>query len=122
MSISPQDPMNQQLDLPLERDDTAVLPARLGFPVATDGGAPFDDVSRFFEPWWPGALAHLRRLGDSIELRTEHLTDPLSVFPELTSVRAGLAADGSIIEGTLLALDAEGRPDAHLLRRRLGDR
>ena len=30
-----------------------------------------------------------------------------------------LEADGVVIEGTLLALDAEGRPDARLLRRHL---
>jgi bifunctional non-homologous end joining protein LigD len=95
------------------------LPARLGFPVATDGGTPFDDDERYFEPWWPGAQAFLKRNGDHIEIRTEHLSDPLAEFPELRSSVAHLAADGVIIEGTLLALDDEGRPDMRLLRRRL---
>lgn len=112
--------MSQQLPLPL--DDAAAggapaLPARLGFPVATDGGSPFDDDERFFEPWWPGAHAFLCRSGDRIELRTEHLSDPLTAFPELGDVAERLAGDGIVVEGTLLALDAEGRPDARLLRR-----
>jgi len=112
--------MNQQLHLPLDRsDDAPALPARLAFPVATDGGVPFDDEARFFEPWWPGAHAFLKRAGDFVEMRTEHLSDPLAVFPELRDGLRLLPADGLIVEGTLLALDADGRPDAGLLRRRL---
>jgi bifunctional non-homologous end joining protein LigD len=85
--------------------------------VATEGGRPFDDDDRFFEPWWPGAHVFLCRSGDHVELRTEHLSDPLAAFPELRDVAERLAGDAVIVEGTLLALDAEGRPDARLLRR-----
>lgn len=111
--------MSQQLPLPLGGPGvpTPALPSRLGFPAATEGGRPFDDDERFFEPWWPGAHVFLCRSGDHVEIRTEHLSDPLSTFPELRSVAQGLTADGIIVEGTLLALDAEGRPDARLLRR-----
>ncbi len=94
-------------------------PAALGFPVATEGLGPFDDDERFFEPWWPGAQALLRRSGGRLDLRTSHLADPLVTFPELRGLARNLAADGLIVEGTLLALDAAGRPDARLLRRRL---
>jgi bifunctional non-homologous end joining protein LigD len=108
--------------LPLRLDDAPgaagfALPSRLGFPVATEGGSPFDDEERFFEPWWPGAHVFLFRSGGRVELRTEHLSDPLAAFPELRAVAARLSADGVIVEGTLLALDMEGRPDARLLRR-----
>jgi bifunctional non-homologous end joining protein LigD len=54
-----------------------------------------------------------------LQMRTEHLTDPLLVFPELASVARHIRADGVIVEGTLLALDEAGRPDPQLLRRRL---
>jgi bifunctional non-homologous end joining protein LigD len=112
--------MDDQLQLLIDDDDTRPgVPARLGFPVAADGGRPFDDDARFFEPWWPGAHALLRRAGDRLELRTEHLSDPLAIFPELRDSLADLRGDGLIVEGTLLALDEEGRPDAALLRRRL---
>jgi bifunctional non-homologous end joining protein LigD len=114
--------MTHQLPLPLDPDDAdsgRALPAHLPFSVATDGGQPFDDVERYFEPWWPGAQAFLRRSGDHLEIRTEHLSDPLVIFPELRPGLRGLAADGVIIEGTLLALDDAGRPNAGLLRRRL---
>ena len=119
---SPGATVNRQLPLPLpggDADSLFALPARLAFPVATEGGSPFDDDERFFEPWWPGAHAFLRRSGPQVELRTEHLSDPLAAFPELRGIVSRLSADGVIVEGTLLALDQEGRPDARLLRRRL---
>jgi hypothetical protein len=74
---------DRQLWLPLGSPEPTIppLPARLGLPVATEGGSPFDDDDRFFEPWWPGAQALLRREGDRVELRTEHLSDPLAAFP-----------------------------------------
>lgn len=87
--------------------------------MATDGGRPFDDDERLFEPWWPGAHAFLRYADGHLEIRTEHLSDPLAAFPELRQISAHLAADDVIVEGTLLALDPEGRPDMRLLRRRL---
>jgi bifunctional non-homologous end joining protein LigD len=114
--------IDRQLSFPLgdpADGSRPALPARLGFPVPTEGGRPFDDDERFFEPWWPGALALLRREGDRVELRTEHLSDPLAIFPELRAMASLLAADGVIVEGILMALDAEGRPDPRLLRRHL---
>ena len=113
--------MNQQLHLPIDGsgDETPALPARLALPIAADGGRPFDDDGFFFEPWWPGTYAFLRRSGGTLEMRTEHLSDPLAIFPELRESLEALTADGVIIEGTLLALDDRGRPDASLLRRRL---
>ena len=113
--------MDQQLRLPIDdaEVDAGALPMRLGFPLATDGGRPFDDDAFFFEPWWPGTPAFLRRSSATLELRTEHLSDPLAMFPELRDDLMALTAEGVIIEGTLLALDDRGRPDASLLRRRL---
>jgi bifunctional non-homologous end joining protein LigD len=113
--------MNQQLHLPIDGagDERPSLPARLAFPIASEGGRPFDDDAFFFEPWWPGTHAFLRRSGGTLEMRTEHLSDPLAIFPELRSSLEALNSDGIIIEGTLLALDDRGRPDASLLRRRL---
>ena len=112
--------MNQQLHLPIdEADDRPALPTRLGFPIANDGGRPFDDDAFFFEPWWPGTPAFLRRGSGLLELRTEHLSDPLAIFPELRASLSLIPADDTIVEGTLLALDDEGRPDTALLRRRL---
>jgi bifunctional non-homologous end joining protein LigD len=115
----------QQLTLALDAlgggEQDGAAPS-LPFPPVADGGPPFDDDGRFFEPWWPGTPAFLRREGDQLEMRTQHLCDPLQAFPELRSLLPSLAAERLIIEGTLLALDRDGRPDAALLRRRLSGR
>ena len=108
------------LELSAEQADHPDLPSRLSLPLAAEGHTPFDDEAYFFEPWWSGAHATLKREGDLLVLRTEHLADPLLAFPELTELSSQLRADGVIIEGSLLALDADGRPDSRLLRRRLG--
>lgn len=116
--------MNRQLSLDLSgRADAgpSPLPTRVEFAMPTRGGAPFDDDGHFFEPWWPGAQAHLRVQDGVMQLRTEHLIDPLLAFPELQTALDHIHANGIIIAGTLLALDGDGRPDARLLRHRLAD-
>lgn len=116
-------PPSDQLPLSLDGDgdERPPLPVRLSLPLATEGHAPFDDEAYLFEPWWPGAHATIKREGERLLLRTEHLADPLVAFPDLRDVLTQLSADGIIVEGTLLALDREGRPDPRLLRRCLSD-
>ena len=86
-----------------------------------DGPAPFDDDGWFFEPWWPGVLATVVVDGGRVDLIADQLTDPLPAFPELRTVASQLNAAAAVITGTLLVLDADGRPDAPGLRRRLTD-
>lgn len=88
-------------------------------PQAAD--APFDDPDWFFEPWWPGASALAYLDGGRIRLQIGHLADPLEAFPEMAAIGSQFRADRLIVEGSLLVLDDEGRPDAELLRRRLAD-
>jgi bifunctional non-homologous end joining protein LigD len=109
-----------QLALDIGPSARAVLPERLRpmLPMAGDGA--FDDAEWFFEPWWPGAST-LAWIDDGrVRLQTEHLADPLEAFPELASIAAQFSDDALIVEGALLVLDDEGRPDGELLRRRLG--
>lgn len=115
------DPAEGQMPLSLSESTSQgpELPSRISLPLAGEGHAPFDDDAYFFEPWWPGAHATLKREGHRLILATEHLADPLLAFPELAQLAERISADGLIIEGTLLALDADGRPDTRLLRRRL---
>ncbi|MEX0630837.1 MAG: hypothetical protein WD508_09370 [Chloroflexota bacterium] len=86
-------------------------------PTAADD--PFDDSEYLFEPWWPGtrALAFAER--GKVRLQVAGLADADDAFPEIGDLPAQLAEDGVVLDGTLLVLDAEGRPDAELLRDRL---
>ncbi|MDQ3553806.1 MAG: hypothetical protein M3395_05295 [Chloroflexota bacterium] len=118
----PADPP-EQLRLVLDGGvgSSARLPERVAPMTATLGEAPFDDEDYFFEPWWPGTRIFAFAEGGRLRLQTDHLADPLSTFPELQVVGTQLGADGVVLDGTLLVLDGEGRPDAELLRRRLAD-
>ena len=84
--------------------------------------APFDDGDYLFEPWWPGvrALAFAER--GALRLQVDGLADALAAFPEVAELTGQLAEDGVVVDGTLLVLDEEGRPDAGLLRARLDGR
>ncbi len=87
---------------------------------ATTVDAPFDDPEFFFEPWWPGARALAFAERGRLRLQVAGLSDALAAFPELAELPDQLTDDGVVLDGTLLVLDASGRPDGGLLRRRLG--
>jgi bifunctional non-homologous end joining protein LigD len=87
--------------------------------LATPVDEPFDDRDYLFEPWWPGvrALAFIERRG--LRLQVEGLADAVAAFPEMTELPGQLGEDGVVLDGTLLVLDDDGRPDPALLRQRL---
>jgi bifunctional non-homologous end joining protein LigD len=113
---------SEQLPLPVAPQAEAAalrLPDRVVPMQATQVDAPFDDAGYFFEPWWPGirafALAERRRL----RLQADGLADADATFPEIGELLDQLGEDGVVLDGTLLVLDDDGRPDPSLLRARL---
>lgn len=111
----------EQLTLQIPDSAAGGLPERLRPMQPMAGDAPFDDSAWFFEPWWPGASALAYFDAGQMRLQIEHLADPLAAFSELAGIGRQFRDDGLIVEGALLVLDAEGRPDAELLRRRLAE-
>ena len=112
----------EQLPLPAEPSAAEVrrrLPDRISPMQPTGVDAPFDDAGYHFEPWWPGvrALAFAER--GRVRLQVAGLADADAAFPELGDLPGQLAEDGVVLDGTLLVLDGEGRPDTGLLRARL---
>jgi bifunctional non-homologous end joining protein LigD len=106
--------------LPLEFAPAATrLPERVVPMRPTDGTGPFDDPRYFFEPWWPGVRAFVFVEAGRVRLRAEALADPLPAFPELAGIVELVAADGVVLDATLMVLDARGRPSRDLLDRRL---
>ena len=67
----------------------------------------------------PATLVVDRATG--MRLLADQLSDPLAAFPELRVVPEQLRARSAVVPGTLLVLDADGRPDLAALRRRLAD-
>jgi bifunctional non-homologous end joining protein LigD len=109
----------EQLPLQIESAEKRVIPLRLKPMLPAAGDAPFDDPNWFFEPWWPGASALAYIEDFKVRLDIEHLADPLAAFPELARIGEDFAHDQVVVEGALLVLDDEGRPDPDMLRHRL---
>jgi len=87
---------------------------------ATQVDAPFDDADYFFEPWWPGVRAFALAERGRLRLQADGLADAAATFPEMGELLGQLGEDGVVLDGTLLVLDDDGRPDGGLLRARLG--
>jgi bifunctional non-homologous end joining protein LigD len=112
----------EQLPLPVAPDveeATLRLPDRVVPMQATQVDAPFDDAGYFFEPWWPGIRAFALAERGRLRLQADGLADADATFPEIGEMLDQLGEDGVVLDGTLLVLDDDGRPDPALLRARL---
>jgi bifunctional non-homologous end joining protein LigD len=79
---------------------------------------PFDSADYQFEVAWDGLRA-LAFVGEqAIELRDRRGRDVLAVFPELVGLAQACPPE-SVLDGEVAICDAEGRPDADELVRRL---
>jgi ATP-dependent DNA ligase len=90
--------------------------------VPTPVDEPFDDRDYLFEPWWPGVRAIVFVERGALRLQVDGLADAAAAFPEIAELTAQLGEDGVVLDGTLLVLDEDGRPDPALLRARLDGR
>lgn len=90
--------------------------------VPTPVDEPFDDRDYLFEPWWPGVRAIVFVERGALRLQVDGLADAAAAFPEIAELTAQLGEDGVVLDGTLLVLDDDGRPDPALLRARLDGR
>ena len=106
------------LDPPGSR--VAAQPSFVEPMLATPGAAPFDDDAWLFEAKWDGYRIQAIVAGGSVALRTRNRQDAARLFPELLGRPAWLAAAEAIVDGEVVALDADGRPDFGLLQARLG--
>lgn len=72
-------------------------------------GAPFDDDGWLFEIKWDGvrAVSYLER--DELRLHGRRRRDLAGRYPELAELRA--LPDGTVLDGELVVLGADGRPD-----------
>ncbi|WP_051038772.1 non-homologous end-joining DNA ligase [Microbacterium sp. B19] len=57
--------------------------------------------------------------GERLRLRSRNGNDLTATYPELTSVDLGLGAAPAVIDGEIVALDAQGRPSFPLLQKRM---
>lgn len=113
-SIRPMDPEDA---LPSSRIIEPML-AVAGSEADLDTGDQ-DDWS--YEMKWDGYRAIVYIDGDNIRLLSRNRNDLTRTFPDLVEpLRAGIDAESAVLDGEIVALNRQGRPDFGLLQRRTG--
>ena len=110
--------------LGLDRTGKDPLPEALSPMLASPGGEPFTHPDWLFEVKWDGvrALAFIRGAGRRREvcLQGRNLSPLTSRYPEVVQALSRLPLpSGLILDGEIVALDAQGRPSFQLLQRRI---
>jgi bifunctional non-homologous end joining protein LigD len=88
-------------------------------PMLLTPGAVPDGEAWALELKWDGCRAQLRYDGRSVTLRTRHGRECLEDFPELAEITGALGPRRVTLDGELVCLRQDGRPDFARLRRRL---
>ncbi len=97
----------------------AAMPSRVEPMLATLADRPFSDSNWLFEIKWDGVRA-LAQIGNgALTLRSRNSIDITKRYPELASLPAALAARQAILDGEIVALDAQGRGDFERLQERM---
>ena len=95
------------------------LPPRLQPMRARVDGLPPDDERWAFEIKWDGVRALVYASGGRIELTARRGNDISERYPELRGIGAALGAREVVLDGEVVAFDADGRPDFGRLQRRM---
>ena len=101
--------------------EKASFPRTIRPMLATLVDEPFNDREWLYEVKWDGfrALAYLD--GSSLRLVSRNQNDLTSDFPELRALATHINARQAVLDGEIVALDAQGRSSFSLMQQR-GDR
>jgi bifunctional non-homologous end joining protein LigD len=102
---------------------TAPLPQKIEPMLATLATKPFNDEDWLFEVKWDGFRVQAVVDAGKVRILTRNLNDAATYFPRLLgSPGRWIEADQAIIDGEVVAIDEDGRPDFSLLQTKLGDK
>src|SRR5436190_3582474 len=96
------------------------LPSGLRPMLACPGKLPREEAAFAYELKWDGVRALAYCEPGQVRLESRNLRDVSSQYPEVTrELREALGASEALIDGEVVALDDEGRPDFQRLQRRM---
>jgi bifunctional non-homologous end joining protein LigD len=101
---------------------TVPMPKAIHPMLATATDKPFDDPNWLFEIKWDGyrAVAFIEEGELRLVSRTQN--DLTKQFRELADLPKSVSAQSAILDGEIVALDAQGRPSFSLMQQRAGFR
>lgn len=85
---------------------------------ATAGPIP-DGDDWIYEVKWDGMRAVVRIDDGAVRITTANGNDATRSFPELAGLASSLGVSSAVLDGEIVALDPEGRPDFGLLQNRM---
>ena len=88
--------------------------------LATLVDEPFDDEQWLYEIKWDGYRAVAFLDGKSLRLVSRNQNDLTAAYPELHEISRYIKARTAVIDGEIVALDAEGRSSFSLMQQRTG--
>lgn len=109
-------------EVDLSRAIPAVLPPHIEPMLATLASKPFSDPDWLYEIKWDGFRVQAVVKDKSVRIWTRNLKDAETYFPRLLTPPTWIEANEAVVDGEVVALDDQGRPDFGLLQERLGDR
>ena len=88
--------------------------------LATMTEGAFDDPDWLFEIKWDGYRVQAVLRDGRVRLWTRNRVDAATYFPDLAGPADWIVAREAVVDGEVVALDADGRPDFSLLQDRTG--
>ncbi|MEX1156461.1 MAG: DNA ligase D [Chloroflexota bacterium] len=107
-------------DPDLASSKPAPLPDFLPPMLATQVDGAFDDPDWLFEIKWDGYRVEAVVRDGRARLWTRNRIDAATYFPDLAGPAGWIAAREAVVDGEVVALDPDGRPDFSLLQDRTG--
>ncbi len=98
----------------------APMPPYVEPMLATLASTPFSDPDWLYEIKWDGFRVQAVVDGGKVRTWTRGLKDAETYFPRLLSPATWIDARQAIVDGEVVALDEDGRPDFSLLQTKLG--
>jgi bifunctional non-homologous end joining protein LigD len=115
----PKDWMIHRMDPPADPAAGEPMPDKLVPMMARTGPLPRDDERWAFEIKWDGVRAICHSEPGRLRLHSRNLLEITARYPEIARLNRALSHHRAVLDGEVVALDDEGRPDFGTLQRRM---
>jgi bifunctional non-homologous end joining protein LigD len=114
----PKDWMIHRMDPPADTS-AEPMPDQVTPMLATSGPLPPDDGRWAFEIKWDGVRAIAHSEPGRLRFHSRNLNEITARYPELSKLNRALSSHRAILDGEIVAFDAEGRPSFEALQGRM---
>ena len=114
----PKDWMIHRMDPPLD-PAAEPMPEQVPPMLATAGPLPPEDGRWAFEIKWDGVRAVAHSEPGRLRFHSRNLNEITARYPELSKLNRALSSHRAILDGEIVAFDAEGRPSFSALQGRM---